>query len=63
MSAPAVKPVLPAPSAGGQTPTSTAASPLKNHTGAHNVTLSLVNNDKTPEKPKDSGRKFKKCFE
>lgn len=56
MSAPAVKPVLPAPSAGGQPPTSNAASPLKNHTGApNNVAISLVQ-DKTPEKPKDPGK-------
>lgn len=55
MSAPAVKPVLPAPSAGGvqAAPTPNAASPLKNHSGSpNNVAISLVQ-DKTPEKAKE----------
>lgn len=54
MSAPAVKPVLPAPSAGGQAPTPSATSPLKNHASTPSVTMSIVN-DKTPDKPKESG--------
>ncbi|KAE8750385.1 hypothetical protein FOCC_FOCC002944 [Frankliniella occidentalis] len=53
MSAPAVKPVLSAPAAGGQAPTPTATSPLKNHSGSPNLSITLVN-DKTPEKPKDA---------